>query len=125
MIACNGWLDVLLYATTRSEIVFSEFPPGEEVGLETFAFMGKGHKLGTVTTIHAGGHERTGSRLTTRKRAGESVENLYGLNQIGIKGEVTISTEVSKHDVRMGHRDDRGESVNGSWDQRSGKSFQT
>ncbi|KAK6601400.1 integral membrane protein [Botrytis cinerea] len=55
MIACNGWLDVLLYASTRAEIVFSEYAPGEETGLETFAFMGKGHSLGTTTTIEAGG----------------------------------------------------------------------
>jgi hypothetical protein len=125
MIACNGWLDVLLYASTRSEIVFSEFPPSEETGLETFAFMGKGHRLGTVTTIQAGDKNKTGSRVGARKRAGESVENLYGLNQIGIKGEVTVSTEASsKQDIRVDDRGDRGESVNGSWDQTSGKSYQ-
>lgn len=94
MIACNGWLDVLLYASTRSDIVFSEYPPGEEVGLETFAFIGKGHKFGTVTTVEAG--DRGGSRLAAGRRGsngGDSVENLYGLDQIGIKGEVTISVE--------------------------------
>lgn len=122
MIACNGWLDVLLYASTRADIVFSEFPPGEETGLETFAFMGKGHKLGTVTTIEANG-DRTGSRLGVGRRAGESVENLYGLNQIGIKGEVIVTNEVSTHNVRL---KDRIDSVNGSsWDQASGKSSQT
>ena len=65
MIACNGWLDVLLYSSTRSEIVFSETPPGEETGLETFAFMGKGHRLGTTTVIEAVARQdgRTSSRL--------------------------------------------------------------
>lgn len=125
LIACNGWLDVLLYASTRAEIVFSEFPPGEETGLETFAFMGRGHKMGTVTTIEAGGHGhhgRTGSILGRGRRAGESVENLYGLDQIGVRGEVTVSTETVKHDVTgKGNMDN----VNLSWDQRSGKSFQT
>jgi hypothetical protein len=123
MIACNGWLDVLLYASTRADIVFSEYPPGEETGLETFAFMGKGHKLGTVTTIEAGGDRSSGSRLGMGRRAGESVENLYGLHQIGIKGEVTVSREISSHNVRL---KDQVESVNGSsnWDQRSGKSSQ-
>ena len=74
--------------------MFSEYPPGEEVGLETFAFMGKGSKFGTVTTVEAG--ERVGSRLGGGRRGshgGDSVENLYGLDQIGIKGEVTISVE--------------------------------
>lgn len=124
LIACNGWLDVLLYASTRSDIVFSELPPGEETGLETFAFMGKGHMLGTVTTIQAGGN-RASSRLGART---ESVENLYGLNQIGVRGEVTISTEVSTHDFRIDGRTSRGHGTQESWDQRSdhrsGKSFQ-
>ena len=34
MIACNGWLDVFLYASARADIVLTEYPPGEEVGLE-------------------------------------------------------------------------------------------
>jgi len=54
MIACNGWLDVLLYATTRADIVFTTYPPSDDIGLETFAFMGKGHTFGTVTTVEAG-----------------------------------------------------------------------
>lgn len=126
MIACNGWLDVLLYASTRAEIVFSEFPPGEETGLETFAFMGKGHKLGTVTTIvaNAHAHDKTASRLGAGRRAGESVENLYGLDQIGIKGEVTVSSEIVKSNVVGAPSKERGDSVSTSWDQRSGKSSQ-
>jgi hypothetical protein len=122
MIACNGWLDVLLYASTRADIVFSEFPPGEETGLETFAFMGKGHKLGTVTTIHAG--DRTSSRLGTLRRAGESHENLYGLNQIEVKGEVKVTSEISN--LPHVRKNDHAESANGSsWDQRSVKSSQS
>jgi hypothetical protein len=39
MIACNGWLDVLLYSTTRRSIVFSSEAPSQDTGLETFAFM--------------------------------------------------------------------------------------
>jgi hypothetical protein len=130
MIACNGWLDVLLYASTRADIVFSEFAPGEETGLETFAFMGKGHKLGTVTTIEANAHahDKT-SRLGVGGRAGESVEHLYGLDQIGIKGEVTISSEVVKPRVggASASSKEHVDSVNTNWDQRStrsGKSFQ-
>jgi len=87
MIACNGWLDVLLYASTRAEIVFSLDAPAEETGLETFAFLGKGHKMGTTTTIEAG--NRNVSRLSS-----ESGENLYGLNQITTKGAVTVRLDV-------------------------------
>jgi len=128
MIACNGWLDVLLYASTRADIVFSEYPPGEETGLETFAFMGKGHRLGTVTTIQAG--ERGPSRLTRRSGGrSASVENLYGLDQIGIKGEVTVVVDVQEHGlVRRDGAGTEGSSRNEStWDEgsrKSGKSFE-
>jgi hypothetical protein len=88
LISCNGWLDVLLYASTRADIVFAELPPGEETGLETFAFMGNRHNLGTVTTIH-GGVDRSRSRLA-RRINGESMLQLHGLDQIGVKGEVTV-----------------------------------
>jgi hypothetical protein len=108
MIACNGWLDVLLYASTRADIVFSEFPPGQETGLETFAFMGKGHgiKLGTVTTIEAlGDVTRGGSRVAGRmmgmrfgpRRSGDSFDNLYGMDTIAVKGEVTVSVDTEEH----------------------------
>jgi hypothetical protein len=108
MIACNGWLDVLLYASTRAEIIFSEYPPGEETGLDTFAFMGKGHKMGTTTTIEAGAHVQ-------RLRAGESVENLYGLDQLDHKGGVTVKREVIQGSQRA-------HSIHESWDARSNKS---
>lgn len=39
MIASNGWLDVLLFSTTRHVIIFNASPDFEETGLETFAFM--------------------------------------------------------------------------------------
>ncbi|KAF6839169.1 integral membrane protein [Colletotrichum musicola] len=39
MIASNGWLDVLLFSTTRHVIIFNASPDYEETGIETFAFM--------------------------------------------------------------------------------------
>ncbi|KAK2053346.1 integral membrane protein [Colletotrichum caudatum] len=39
MIASNGWLDVLLFSTTRHVIMFRASPGFEETGLNTFAFM--------------------------------------------------------------------------------------
>ena len=112
MIACNGWLDVLLYASTRAEILFSEYPPGEETGLETFAFMGNGHKMGTTTAIEVGAPRlRAGA---PRLRAGESVEHLYGLDQLDHKGGVTVRREVIQGSQRA-------HSVHESWDVRSNK----
>ncbi|KAH8589961.1 G protein-coupled glucose receptor regulating Gpa2-domain-containing protein [Bisporella sp. PMI_857] len=116
MIACNGWMDVLLYASTRRDIVFSEHAPGEETGLETFAFLGKGHKMGNTTIIQAN-HQRTSSRLAR----GDSAENLYGLDQIGIKENVTVTTEPAIIDRRR--TGDKISSSQGSWDGRSGKSL--
>jgi hypothetical protein len=108
MIACNGWLDVLLYASTRADIVFTEYPPGEDVGLDTFAFMGKGHRFGTTTTVEAG--SRKDSR---RSHGGDSVEHLYGLNRINVKGEVTVTVDTVPHGFV---RRDRIESGSGGSD---------
>ncbi|KAI1097806.1 hypothetical protein F4804DRAFT_351149 [Jackrogersella minutella] len=39
MIASNGWLDVLLFSTTRRSIIFNAPLDSENTGLETFEFM--------------------------------------------------------------------------------------
>ena len=118
MIASNGWLDVVLYASTRSEIVFGEDPTRDNAGLETFAFLGKGHTMGTITTVQAGAHQRNSSRLAR----GDSAENLYGLNQIGVKGEVMVVSESANQDMNRRRTDKVEHSAQGSWDGRSSKS---
>ena len=121
MIACNGWLDVLLYTGTRADIVYSTYPPTEDIGLDTFAFMGKGHSFGTVTTVEAG--QRRGSRLAAgiTSQGGDSVENLYGLEEIRVKGEVTVSVDDRMHGPM---ERSRIETRNG-WDRMSRKSSLT
>ncbi|KAA8567517.1 hypothetical protein MFRU_048g00170 [Monilinia fructicola] len=104
MIACNGWLDVLLYASTRADIVFSEYPPGEETGLETFAFMGKGHSLGTTTTIEAGGltsqglRGNRGSGNMGRRGHGssDSTDNLYKMGDISVAKNVSVRVSIAR-----------------------------
>jgi len=56
MIACNGWLDVLLYSTTRRSIVFSSEAPSQDTGIETFAFMRTPpqRKFGNVVFVSGG-----------------------------------------------------------------------
>lgn len=55
MIACNGWLDVLLYSSTRRSIIFScEGPPSQNTGIETFSFMCSTPKLGNTTIVIGG-----------------------------------------------------------------------
>lgn len=121
MIACNGWIDVVLYTGTRSDIVFAADAPTEDVGLDTFAFMGKGHKFGTVTTVEGG--PRGGSRLgaTRRSQGGDSLENLYALDEIRIKGEVTVSVD----DKMNGTIERNRFETDHSWDRTSRKSSQT
>ncbi|KAF9871796.1 integral membrane protein [Colletotrichum karsti] len=56
MIASNGWLDVVLYSSTRRSIVFAaDGPPSQETGLETFAFMcPQPPKFGNTTIVTGG-----------------------------------------------------------------------
>jgi hypothetical protein len=86
MIACNGWLDTLLYGLTRRSIVFSEHA-GDNVGIQTFWAFEKGPVLGTVTTIQGGAngdsHARGGALSNNT-----STEHLYGM---GIKIEATVN----------------------------------
>lgn len=86
MIACNGWLDTLLYSLTRRSIVFSE-TAGDSVGIQTFWALEKAPRLGTVTTIEGGahgpGHSRGGQLSSSA-----STEHLYGM---GIKVEATVN----------------------------------
>lgn len=39
LIASNGWLDVLLFATTRRTIIFDRPVVSEDTGVDTFSFM--------------------------------------------------------------------------------------
>lgn len=131
MIASNGWLDVLLYATTRREIVFGENLDQQNTGLETFAFYGKNQRFGTTTTIQATNtkpkrHERNTSN---RVRLSDSVENLYSMGDIQIKGEVTVKVEDGKNELQRRDRITSSESIGGNsrddgngWDTRSVKS---
>ncbi|WYZ42708.1 hypothetical protein EsH8_VI_000407 [Colletotrichum jinshuiense] len=83
MIASNGWLDVLLFSTTRHVIIFNASPDYEETGIETFAFMRTpaNRRYGNMVWVQGAGStahnvsadEGTGGWLTkliSRKRRG-------------------------------------------------------
>jgi hypothetical protein len=87
MIASAGWLDVALYSSTRRSIVFSgEAPPGQDTGLETFAFMRTppGRRFGNV--VYVSGGEKEGQRgrrwagWNGKVVAGARLRTLTGLN---------------------------------------------
>lgn len=114
MIASNGWLDALLYSITRADLIFSESPPGDATGLETFGIYGLHGRtggLGTTTVIESGKGEGRLSRLRNRGRQSDSEENLYGMgagmgiNGIEVKGEVVVkSRDADETELRQLHR---------------------
>jgi hypothetical protein len=86
MIACNGWLDALLYSLTRRSIVFCE-AAGDSVGIQTFWGLEKASRLGTVPTIEGGANGAAHARGATLSSS-PSTEHLYGM---GIKVEATVN----------------------------------
>jgi hypothetical protein len=121
MIACNGWLDTILYGLTRRSIVFSESAPGDGVGIQTFWGLEKTQGLGNVTTIEGGagpGHARGGTLNSSA-----STEHLYGM---GIKVEATVNVRTEEVDVDreafelQHHRTESRERIDKtSWETRS------
>jgi hypothetical protein len=58
MITSNGWLDVVLYSMTRRIMLFSDDPPSDSYGIETFQMPfggGTTPRFGTKTTCEANG----------------------------------------------------------------------
>jgi hypothetical protein len=103
MITSNGWLDVLLYSVTRSNLLFGSDTGAEQVrALDTFRVR-PDDSFGTVTTIEATsgivGKPRQRQRWlsTTSARAPsrspyDSQENLFELVN-GVKAETTVMVE--------------------------------
>lgn len=64
MITSNGWLDVLLYTLTRRIMVFSDEPPADDNGIDTFAafWAERGQRFGGACTIEANHGDRASKR---------------------------------------------------------------
>ncbi|KZL81281.1 integral membrane protein [Colletotrichum incanum] len=54
MITSNGWLDVLIFSTTRSGILFDAPVDEQNLGLDTFNFTPMGHQYGHRVWIQGG-----------------------------------------------------------------------
>jgi len=93
MIASAGWLDVVLYSTTRRAIVFSgEAPPSQDTGIETFAFMRtpSGRKFGNVVIVSGG--DGNSKRYHEGKRFGKWNEKVVaGARLRSLKSETNSS----------------------------------
>ncbi|KAF2856820.1 integral membrane protein-like protein [Plenodomus tracheiphilus IPT5] len=96
MITSNGWLDVLLYTCTRRIMIFSDEPPSNNLGIDTFAafWAEKPRRFGGECTIEAvqPARRRGRSRVTLPSRT-ESSDDLCGSNSKDIK--LVMTTQVT------------------------------
>ncbi|XXG93792.1 hypothetical protein Hte_000041 [Hypoxylon texense] len=81
MIASNGWLDVLLFSTTRHSIIFNASPDSDNTGLETFAFMRTPHwrQYGNMVWVQGGARGENGEQGRQHRRRREAP---WGLGKI-------------------------------------------
>ncbi|OHE99007.1 integral membrane protein [Colletotrichum orchidophilum] len=102
MITSNGWIDVLIFSTTRSGLLFDAPVDEQNVGLDTFSFMPLGQQFGHRVWIEGGAskahpHHRKPSvfrKSSRRARLGseashdrsESQTSLQDRDVSGLKG---------------------------------------
>ncbi|KAI2465770.1 G protein-coupled glucose receptor regulating Gpa2-domain-containing protein [Annulohypoxylon bovei var. microspora] len=82
MIASNGWLDVLLFSTTRHSIIFNAPLDSENTGLETFAFMRTPYwrRYGNMVWVQGGAQTRDGGNDRQPRMRRSAV---WGLDRLG------------------------------------------
>lgn len=80
MITSNGWLDVLLYTLTRRIMVFSDAPPPDDNGIETFALFWsqKPRRFGGTWSISGGNDNIEEARPNKRSRGLGSMSLPHG-----------------------------------------------
>ncbi|CAI6336075.1 unnamed protein product [Periconia digitata] len=100
MITSNGWLDVLLYTLTRRIMVFSDEPPPDDDGFETFSpFWSMGpSRFGGSCKIEADAptsKHRPGRSIVSLPTRNESIEDLcsVGMGKMDIK--LVTTTQVT------------------------------
>lgn len=106
MITSNGWLDVLLYTCTRRIMIFSDEPPSDANGFDTFApfWQEKSTRFGGETTIealHSKRNRRNASRSAIPSGRG-SLDDLFPVSNKDIKLVMTtqvISEPANDEDV--------------------------
>ncbi|KZM19645.1 uncharacterized protein EKO05_0004136 [Ascochyta rabiei] len=97
MITSNGWLDVLLYTCTRRIMIFSDEPPADDIGFDTFStfWHGKPTRFGGETTIEALNsrkHRKNASR-SVLPSGRESQDDLFPYGSKDIK--LVMTTQVT------------------------------
>jgi hypothetical protein len=135
MITSNGWLDVVLYSMTRRIMLFSDDPPSDDYGVETFQMPFSGGdkpRFGTKTTCEfVGGsstqkppktwigrmlHQQRGAPTTDMEsqktsHSFGSTEQLFFDNNSGISPISPVSSKSSKYAPRVLVRSESGFNV--------------
>jgi len=112
MITSNGWLDVLLYTLTRRIMVFSDEPPPDDNGIDTFAaFWTEPEKrFGGACTIEANHPDRNSKRgraLVSLTSRNESRDDLCGMGSRDIK--LVTTTRVFSEPAQLADLDEMKE----------------
>ncbi|KAH7073324.1 integral membrane protein-like protein [Paraphoma chrysanthemicola] len=136
MITSNGWLDVLLYTLTRRIMIFSDEPPAENMGIDTFAafWAEKPKRFGGECTISAvpNSHQRRRGRSRANlSSSGESSDDLCTSHTRGLSSKdihLVTTTEVKSEpaapedyeEMSEMERRKRPRSPMGRWSEESG-----
>lgn len=97
MITSNGWLDVLLYTCTRRIMIFSDEPPSDNNGFDTFSpfWHGQSTRFGGETTIEAlnSKHNKRNASRSALPSGRGSLDDLFPLGSKDIK--LVMTTHVT------------------------------
>jgi hypothetical protein len=95
MITSNGWLDVLLYTCTRRIMIFSDEPPSDENGIDTFAtfWIEKPKRFGGECTIESLARSQRGRSRVTLPSRSDSSDDLVGMHTKDIKLVTTMEVK--------------------------------
>ncbi|KAH7027236.1 G protein-coupled glucose receptor regulating Gpa2-domain-containing protein [Microdochium trichocladiopsis] len=85
LIASNGWLDVVLFSTTRNSIIFKANVDAEEDGIETFAFMRTPHgrRYGNMVWVQGGLNDDTNRSGNSNGGRGQRKNGSWGWEVLG------------------------------------------
>lgn len=130
MITSNGWLDVLLYTLTRRIMIFSDEPPAENNGFDTFApfWAAPARRFGGECTVSAQTTRPRGRSRVTLQSSTESSEDLFSIKG-GKDIKLVTTTEVKSEpltpqdyeEMEMEKRRARPRSPVGRWSEDSGE----
>lgn len=124
MITSNGWLDVLLYTCTRRIMIFSDEPPSDANGFDTFApfWQDKATRFGGETTIealHSKRNRRNASRSAIPSGRGSLDDLFVGSKDIKLVMTTQVVSEPANdedvEEMEAGARRARPRSPHSQW----------